>query len=159
MDYCIKTWDPGKKGIAEEPHLNTYDIELWGPDGMNTSFYLGALNAMSKMGQLVEDNVKSYQTLYRKGKLFMENELYDGEYFVQKVRWTGLKSPDPVELSKASLLNGHSDDDLELWQREGPEFRRRPCTSAKGRSKIPIRNGMFIRWSAWVLDFQGMWIN
>ena len=120
MDYCIKTWDPGEKGIVEEPHLNTYDIEFWGPDGMNTSLYLGALNAMSKMGQLLGDNVKSYQTLYHKGKLFMENELYDGEYFIQKVRWTGLKSPDPVELSKLSVLNGHSDDNLELWQREGP---------------------------------------
>ena len=30
LDYCIKTWDPGHKGVVEEPHHNTYDIEFWG---------------------------------------------------------------------------------------------------------------------------------
>jgi hypothetical protein len=30
MDYCIQIWDPGHKGIVEEPHHNTYDIEFWG---------------------------------------------------------------------------------------------------------------------------------
>ena len=49
MDYCIKTWDPKGKGILEEPHHNTYDIEFWGPDGMCTSFYLGALLAIAKV--------------------------------------------------------------------------------------------------------------
>ncbi|HEY2726094.1 MAG TPA: GH116 family glycosyl-hydrolase, partial [Parafilimonas sp.] len=37
MDYCIRTWDPRRKGAIEEPHHNTYDIEFWGPDGMHTS--------------------------------------------------------------------------------------------------------------------------
>jgi uncharacterized protein (DUF608 family) len=120
MDYCIKTWDPRKKGIIEEPHLNTYDIEFWGPDGMNTSLYLGALNAINKIGQFVGDSVNAYQILYDKGKQFMEKELYDGEYFIQKVRWTGLKTPDPVELSKSSRSGGNSEDNIELWQREGP---------------------------------------
>ena len=51
MDYCIRTWDPWKKAIIEEPHHNTYDIEFWGPDGMHASFYLGALNAIIAMGK------------------------------------------------------------------------------------------------------------
>ncbi|MCB0689667.1 MAG: hypothetical protein KDC53_24170, partial [Saprospiraceae bacterium] len=45
LDYCIQTWDPRRTGALEEPHHNTYDIEFWGPDGMCTSFYLGALYA------------------------------------------------------------------------------------------------------------------
>jgi uncharacterized protein (DUF608 family) len=51
MDYCIETWDPKNKGVIEEPHHNTYDIEFWGPDGMITSFYLGALTAIILMGK------------------------------------------------------------------------------------------------------------
>jgi len=47
LDYCIQTWDPEHKGWVEEPHHNTYDIEFWGPDGMCTSFYQGALQAQS----------------------------------------------------------------------------------------------------------------
>jgi uncharacterized protein (DUF608 family) len=54
MDYCIATWDPKSKGVVEEPHHNTYDIEFWGPDGMITSFYLGALTADTLMGKHLE---------------------------------------------------------------------------------------------------------
>ncbi len=52
MDYCINTWDPRQKGVIEEPHHNTYDIEFWGPDGMHTSFYIGALNAIISNGKI-----------------------------------------------------------------------------------------------------------
>jgi uncharacterized protein (DUF608 family) len=51
MDYCIEQWDPRRRGLVEEPHHNTYDIEFWGPDGMCTSFYLGALAAMSALAR------------------------------------------------------------------------------------------------------------
>ena len=48
MDFCIAYWDPDHQGVLMEPHHNTYDIEFWGPDGMCTSFYLGALAAMAR---------------------------------------------------------------------------------------------------------------
>ena len=51
MDYCIRVWDPWRKGVLEEPHHNTYDIEFWGPDGMCTGFYVGALMAMAKLAK------------------------------------------------------------------------------------------------------------
>ena len=41
----------GSTGALEEPHHNTYDIEFWGPNGMCTSFYLGALQAAVTMGE------------------------------------------------------------------------------------------------------------
>ena len=63
MDYCIKTWDPRKTGTLEEPHHNTYDIEFWGPDGMCTSFYLGALKAISEMGKYLGEDVTKYEDL------------------------------------------------------------------------------------------------
>jgi uncharacterized protein (DUF608 family) len=68
MDYCIKTWDPRSTGTLEEPHHNTYDIEFWGPDGMCTSFYLGALKSISEMGKFLGEDVQKYQTLYEKGR-------------------------------------------------------------------------------------------
>ena len=40
LDYCIETWDPRHKGVLEEPHHNTYDIEYWGPEGHCTVFIL-----------------------------------------------------------------------------------------------------------------------
>jgi uncharacterized protein (DUF608 family) len=58
FDYCSTAWDPNQEGIIEEPHHNTYDIEFWGPDGMCTSYYLGALQAMIIMGESMNEDVK-----------------------------------------------------------------------------------------------------
>ena len=64
MDYCIDQWDPRKKGVLEEPQHNTYDIQFWGPNGMLTGFYLGALSAMIQMGEAIR--ITSYNVCYTK---------------------------------------------------------------------------------------------
>jgi len=53
LDYCIARWDPDRRGALFEPHHNTYDIEFWGPDGMCTSIYIGALCAMELMARAI----------------------------------------------------------------------------------------------------------
>jgi hypothetical protein len=122
LDYCINTWDPDKKGVLEEPHHNTYDIEFWGPDGMCTSFYLGALSAFVHMGEAAGLDVSGYREIFRKGKRYMENELFNGEYFIQEVKWQGLKSPDPTSLEIRSIGGGYSPEASELLKKEGPKY-------------------------------------
>lgn len=122
MDYCIRTWDPRLTGTLEEPHHNTYDIEFWGPDGMCTSFYLGALKAFCEMGTHLGEDISKYQSLYDKGKKAMESELYNGEYFIQKIKWKGLNSPDPVKASEGSWSSEYSDEARMLLQLEGPKY-------------------------------------
>jgi uncharacterized protein (DUF608 family) len=122
IDYCIHTWDPRSTGTLEEPHHNTYDIEFWGPDGMCTGFYLGALKAIIEMGKFLGEDVQKYQSLYEKGKKALETELYDGEYFIQKIQWKGLNAPDPVAASKGAWNSDYSDEAQELLQKEGPKY-------------------------------------
>jgi uncharacterized protein (DUF608 family) len=122
MDYCIRTWDPRSTGTLEEPHHNTYDIEFWGPDGMCTSFYLGALKAISEMGKFLVEDVQKYQALYEKGKKAMESQLYDGEYFIQQIKWQGLNAPDPVAASSGAWNIDYSAEARELLQKEGPKY-------------------------------------
>jgi uncharacterized protein (DUF608 family) len=122
MDYCIRTWDPRSTGTLEEPHHNTYDIEFWGPDGMCTSFYLGALKAISEMGKYLDNDVSKYELLYLKGKKVLESDLYDGEYFIQKIKWEGLSSPDPVRASEGSWSSDYSEEARALLQKEGPKY-------------------------------------
>lgn len=122
LDYCIKTWDPDKKGYLEEPHHNTYDIEFWGPDGMCTSFYLGALTGFIEMSKALKSPVKEYEALLNKGKAFMESELYDGEYFIQSVKWEGLHSPNPLEAAKKSYRTNYSPEAIELLNAEVPKY-------------------------------------
>lgn len=122
MDYCIRTWDPRHTGTLEEPHHNTYDIEFWGPDGMCTSFYLGALTAAVKMSAAAGDAVPLYNELLQKGIRRMENELYNGEYFIQKVQWEGLNAPNPVEASKQSFGGYYSEEAMKILEKEGPKY-------------------------------------
>lgn len=122
MDYCIEAWDPKHKGYLEEPHHNTYDIEFWGPDGMCTSFYLGALTAMIEMSKETNEPFKKYDSLLLKGKAFVESDLFDGEYFIQKVKWEGLRSADPVQAAKSAMWTSYSPEALELMKSEGPKY-------------------------------------
>jgi uncharacterized protein (DUF608 family) len=122
LNYCINQWDPKHKGVLEEPHHNTYDIEFWGPNGMTTSFYLGALNAAIKMGKFMKDDVSLYEELYSRGKKYLEAELFNGEYFIQKIVTRGLVAEDPVTASRASLGGAYTVEALEILEREGPKY-------------------------------------
>jgi len=120
LDYCINTWDPRRVGIIEEPHHNTYDIEFWGPNGMHNSFYLGALTAFVAMSDYLGKDVSDYKELIKKGKAFTESELYNGEFFIQKIQWTGLKAPDPTKL--VSWTVNYSDEAKKVLEKEGPKY-------------------------------------
>ncbi len=120
LDYCIRTWDPKRKGCLEEPHHNTYDIEFWGPDGMCTSFYLGALTAFVEMSRALREPHDDYSSLLTKGKKYIENNLFDGEYFIQKIQWEGLEAPNPVDVQ--SFGGAYSEEAIALLQKEGPKY-------------------------------------
>lgn len=120
MDYCIRTWDPYEKGALEEPHHNTYDIEFWGPDGMCTSFYAGALNSIVHIGEFLGEDTSRYSDLLRKSLKYMNDELWNGEYFIQKIRWKGLKAEDPT--SAQSFHSGYSDEARKVLEKEGPKY-------------------------------------
>ncbi len=121
LDYCIKTWDPDREGVLREPHHNTYDIEFWGPDGMCTSFYLGALKAAAFMAAELGEDGSRYEELYRKGRAFMESELYNGEYFIQQIQWTDLRAGDPTE-AKALINVNWTPEAVDLLRKEGPKY-------------------------------------
>ena len=120
LDYSIRTWDPRGRGVLEEPHHNTYDIEYWGPDGHCSSIYLGALKAAIEMGEVLGDDVSSYRELLEKGIRYLEDELYNGEYFIQKIQTEGLNAKfEPLDYSS----NGPGYSDLiNIINREGPKY-------------------------------------
>lgn len=120
MDYCINTWDPRHKGVIEEPHHNTYDIEFWGADGMHTSFYVGALDAFIQMGKFVKAETNFYEQLASKGKQMLETELYNGEYFIQKIQYEGLNAKNPA--TAQSFGGEYSAEAIELLKKEGPKY-------------------------------------
>jgi uncharacterized protein (DUF608 family) len=120
MDYCISTWDPRHRGAIEEPHHNTYDIEFWGGDGMHTSFYCGALNAIIAMGEFLKADVAKYKELAVKAKNLIETELYDGEYFIQEIKYKDLNAKNPA--TAKSFGGEYSKEAQALMEKEGPKY-------------------------------------
>jgi uncharacterized protein (DUF608 family) len=121
FDYCSGVWDPLGKGILEEPHHNTYDIEFWGPDGMCTSIYLGACRAMELMADALGEESGRYTTLLKKGSGYMEKDLFNGAYFFQKTTWKGLQTPPPGAGRELWNIN-YSEEALALLEKEGPKY-------------------------------------
>ena len=124
LEYCSAQWDPQQTGTLTAPHHNTYDIEFWGADGMCTSFYLAALQAAIVMGRECNENVSQFEELLARGRRRMERELWNGEYFFQKVAWTG----DPTQTQ--SCATKYSPEALVILKKEGPKYQYgRGCLS------------------------------
>ncbi|MCL4562742.1 MAG: non-lysosomal glucosylceramidase [Chloroflexi bacterium] len=122
MDYAIRTWDPKMKGVVEEPHHNTYDIEFWGPDGMHASFYLGALSAMAELARDAghPQEASFYEGLAQKGSSYIDAHLYNGEYYEQKVIYRGLRDTSFARF--VDSVNDESPAEDQLLKREGPKY-------------------------------------
>jgi len=72
------------------------------------------------MGSKVGDDVSAYKELLAKGKKFLESELYNGEYFYQKVQTEGLNAKfNPLDVS----ANGPGYNNvIEALNTEGPKY-------------------------------------
>ncbi len=105
-----------------EPHHNTYDIEFWGPDGMCSSFYLGALSAMAKMALAAGQTADAgyYADLAKRGSQFMDDNLFNGEYYQQKVEYLGLRNTSFAD--SVAHVTDQSSEMQQLLKREGPKY-------------------------------------
>lgn len=124
LDFCIGAWDPCRQGALFEPHHNTYDIEFWGADGMCSSIYIGALCAMADMAiHLGEPELaKQYAELAQNGAAYLDETLFNGEYYEHRVQWEGLKDKSFTEFLDTIPTDGTADDVSKLLQSEGPKY-------------------------------------
>jgi hypothetical protein len=72
------------------------------------------------MGKALGEEVKLYEELLAKGIRATETELYDGEYFIQKIEWKNLRAKNPVEAK--SFGGAYSLEAIKLLEKEGPKY-------------------------------------
>ena len=84
---------------------------------MINSYYTGALQAFVAMGEHLEKDMTEYRELLDKSIDYMENQLYDGEYFIQNIRWKELQASDPTKVQ--SVNSNYSKEGLDLLEKEG----------------------------------------
>ncbi len=81
-------WDANRDGVLEGVQHNTYDVEFYGPNPMCGIYYLGALRAGEEMARAMGDNASAdeYHRLFSKGSAWIDSNLFNGSFYVQKVR-------------------------------------------------------------------------
>ncbi|HPB16361.1 MAG TPA: GH116 family glycosyl-hydrolase [Clostridia bacterium] len=80
-------WDRNKDGVLEGRQHHTLDMELFGPSAWLEGYYLGALKAASEMAFALGEREQAweYEKLYMSGRGWSFDNLYNGEYFIQKI--------------------------------------------------------------------------
>ncbi len=83
-------WDPSKTGVITGRQHHTLDMELFGPNAWLNNFYLAALKAGSEISEYLgeTEEAEEFARLYRQGREYTEKELFNGEYFIQKIDLT-----------------------------------------------------------------------
>ena len=78
-------WDPDQTGVLWGRQHHTLDMELFGPNAWLTGFYLGALKAGAELATAVDDDdaAARYSAIYERGRAWVDENLFNGEYFIQ----------------------------------------------------------------------------
>jgi non-lysosomal glucosylceramidase len=111
-------WDLDKDGVLEGRQHHTLDMELFGPNSWLTGLYLAALKAGAEMADYLGEGSKAeeYRLLFRKGKAWVEEQLFNGQYFHQK-----------IDLKDKSILEDYRSVDSSIysvyWDEEYKEIK------------------------------------
>ena len=101
-------WDADMDGVLEGRQHHTLDMELFGPSSWLQGLYVCALKAMYEMAKIMKDgDADTYSDLYIKGKKFLNTELFNGEYYFQK-----------IDINDKNLLIPYEDAAEKYWNEE-----------------------------------------
>ncbi len=80
-------WDPERRGIISGRAHHTLDMELFGENAWLTGMYLGGLKAGEILANELGDTetAQLYAEIFARGKGYMNEHLFNGEYFYQRV--------------------------------------------------------------------------
>ena len=81
-------WDANRDGVLEGVQHNTYDVEFYGPNPLCGIYYLGALRAAEEMGRAAGDDASAneYRKLFEQGSRWIDANLFQGEFYIQKIQ-------------------------------------------------------------------------
>lgn len=90
-------WDPDRTGVLAGRQHHTLDTELFGPNAWLNGFYLAALKAGAEMAAHLGDQETAalYESVFREGKAWTDEHLFNGEYYVQRLDLADRSMLDP----------------------------------------------------------------
>lgn len=87
-------WDANRDGVFEGVQHNTYDVEFYGPNPLCSIYYLGALRAAEEMARAAGDSESAaeYRRIFESGRRWLDANLFNGEYYIQKIEGRAVDS-------------------------------------------------------------------
>ncbi len=120
LEFCWVPggWDANRDGVMEGVQHNTYDVEFYGPNPQCGIYYLGGLRAGEEMAKAVGDATAAseYRRLFENGRKWIDANLFNGEYYVQKTRGF---SKDQIAPSLRSSMGSENTEQPEYQVGEG----------------------------------------
>jgi len=112
------SWDADRDGVTEGVQHNTYDVEFYGPNPQCSVYYLGALRACEEMARAMDDTAYAGECrkLFESGSKWIDANLFNGEYYIQKVQ--GAKRAD-VAKGLISDMGSENTEQPEFQMGEG----------------------------------------
>ncbi|MCT4545273.1 MAG: non-lysosomal glucosylceramidase [Vallitalea sp.] len=112
-------WDRDSDGIMEGIQHHTLDVDMYGPNSYIAGYYMLALRTASEMAEAVKDaDSERYMNMFENGKKWVNNNLFNGEYFHQKVDLTDKRYPIDDEIGEMKYQIGegcHIDQVIGQW--------------------------------------------
>lgn len=115
-------WDRDKDGILEGRQHHTLDMELFSPNSWLSGIYLAGLLAGVRLAGIMEDKEaeKEYREVFESGRKKLNQELFNGSYFEQKV---DLKDKNRL-MQFPGGYSDHSQDAVKsYWNNESMEMK------------------------------------
>jgi uncharacterized protein (DUF608 family) len=81
-------WDANRTGVFDGVQHTTYDVEFYGPNPLGGIYYLGALRAAEEMALAIgeKETAAEYRSLFTQGSKWIDDHLFQGEFYAQQVR-------------------------------------------------------------------------
>ncbi|HEY1341111.1 MAG TPA: GH116 family glycosyl-hydrolase, partial [Bryobacteraceae bacterium] len=111
-------WDADRDGVLEGVQHNTYDVEFYGPNPQCGIWYLAALRAGEEMSRETGDTASAaeYRRLFDNGSQWIDANLFNGEYYIQKIRG---RRRDQIANSLMSTMGSENTEQPEYQVGEG----------------------------------------
>ncbi|RLG93652.1 hypothetical protein DRO37_07675 [Candidatus Bathyarchaeota archaeon] len=106
-------WDSNRDGVLEGRQHHTCDRELFGPNSWLNGFYLAALKAGAEMAEYLREaeKAKEYMNLFRRGKRWVDKNLFNGEYYHQLINLRNRSILEMFQHEDPNVIDAYWDDE------------------------------------------------